>query len=274
MNVSNLQYEQFGDWLRACSQRSVTLGFADIEGIIGAKLPRSAMTHSAWWSNSLSHPLARVWLEAGWDVPREGLNWGRMEITLERSRTSGPAASASVADVPPLGQTAAGVDRGCAQADVPTDWRDLLDQATRFPIDVERDAGGTIKRFQPQGDYAGRDEVPLSRYGAGSFCSFRVPDGISRPGVYLIVTGDRLAYVGECQNFSQRFKTGYGQISPKNCYKGGQETNCRVNKLILKCAESAWAIDVHFLEAVEPEQRFSLETACIAAYAPPWNRKG
>jgi len=26
----------------------------------------------------------------------------------------------------------------------------------------------------------------------------------------------------------------------KNCYKGGQETNCRIDQLILKCTESGW----------------------------------
>ena len=35
-----------------------------------------------------------------------------------------------------------------------------------------------------------------------------------------IVTNDRLTYIGECQDFAQRFNTGYGQISPKNCFKG------------------------------------------------------
>ena len=25
---------------------------------------------------------------------------------------------------------------------------------------------------------------------------------------------------------------GYGNISPSNCFKGGQETNCRINALI------------------------------------------
>ena len=94
-------------------------------------------------------------------------------------------------------------------------------------------------------------------------------------GNYLtfdIVTNDRLAYIGECQDFSQRFNTGYGQISPKNCFKGGQETNCRINQLILKCAESGWSVDAYFIETADPADRFKLESAYIAAYSPAWNR--
>ena len=61
----------------------------------------------------------------------------------------------------------------------------------------------------------------------------------------------------------------YGQISPKDCYKGGQETNCRINQLILRCAESGWQTGVHFIET---PHRFALETALIQTHHPPWNR--
>jgi len=85
-------------------------------------------------------------------------------------------------------------------------------------------------------------------------------------------TNERLANVGECQDFARRFNTGYGQISPKNCYKGGQETSCRINQLILKCAESGWSIDVYFVETADAAGRFLLESAYIAAFSPAWNR--
>lgn len=267
MNVSNLQYERFGAWLRASTLGRVTLGFADIEQIIGAKLPASALSHNAWWSNSTSHPLARVWLEAGWEVPEEGLQWTRKEITLVRRR-SGEARPAEVDGTPQVGLADADVEPG-VRVTVSDDWHDLLPSARRVPIEPERDAAGNIRHFQPQNGYEGRDEVPLNRYGHGSFCRFRVPQDAKRAGVYLIVTDDRLAYVGECQDFSQRFNTGYGQISPKNCYKGGQETNCRINQLILKCAESGWQTDVYFIET---PHRFALETALVQTHRPPWNR--
>jgi len=96
-----------------------------------------------------------------------------------------------------------------------------------------------------------------------------VPANINKAGVYLIVANDTVAYVGECQNFSQRFNMGYGQISPKNCYVGGQETNCRVNQLIMKCVESGWTVAAYFIES---PTRAALESALVQAYKPPWNR--
>ena len=55
-------------------------------------------------------------------------------------------------------------------------------------------------------------------------------------------------------------------------HKGGQETNSRINQLILKCAESGWQIDVCFIETADHADRFALESACIAAFSPAWNR--
>ncbi|NLE60216.1 MAG: GIY-YIG nuclease family protein [Planctomycetes bacterium] len=268
MNVSSHQYERFGAWLRANTLGRVTLSFAEIEQITGAKLPASALSYSAWWSNSVSHPLARVWLEAGWEVPSEGLQWTRKEITLVRRRSE-EARSAGSSHAHQIDLADDVVHEPGARIAVSDDWHDLLPGARRVPIEPERDAAGNIRRFQPQNNYERRAETPLNRYGHGSFCRFRVPSDIKRAGVYLIVTDGRLAYVGECQDFSQRFNAGYGQISPKDCYKGGQETNCRINQLILRCAESGWQTGVHFIET---PHRFALETALIQTHHPPWNR--
>ena len=154
----------------------------------------------------------------------------------------------------------------------PDDWHELLATARHIPIEPERDADGSVHQYQPQGSYEKRDSVALNAYGKGSFCRFRVPTNLAQAGVYLIVTNDRLAYVGECQDFSQRFNTGYGQISPKNCYKGGQETNCRINQLILNCATPDGR------STSTSSRRRSRPTASRSsprtsrAYRPPWNR--
>ena len=63
--------DPLSDWLRAQRDRTeVTLGFADIEELIGGGLPVSAHQHPAWWSNEQEgrHVQARAWLEAGWRV--------------------------------------------------------------------------------------------------------------------------------------------------------------------------------------------------------------
>lgn len=156
-----------------------------------------------------------------------------------------------------------------APLSVPEDWRELVAGALCVRIEPDRDENGDVRRYQPQADYDNVEGLPLHRYGRGGFCRFRVPGKVHRAGVYFITVDERLAYVGECEDFSQRFNAGYGQISPRNCYRGGQETNCRVNQFILSCVEGGKIIEVHFLEA---EDRHAFERACISAYDPPWNK--
>lgn len=93
MNLRPQQYELFGEWLRSCQLERVTILFSEIEGIIGVSLPRSAFTHRTWWSNSPTHPLARAWLMAGWEVPRKGLDLQHQTVTLEKL--------SAIPDVPP-----------------------------------------------------------------------------------------------------------------------------------------------------------------------------
>jgi hypothetical protein len=48
---------------------------------------------------------------------------------------------------------------------------------------------------------------------------------------------------------SARFNAGYGNISPKNCFKGGQETNCRVNNLVHSAALAGERISTYRVAA-------------------------
>lgn len=244
------------------------IGFADIQGIIGAELPASALNHGAYWSNSPSHPLAKVWLTVGWRCPREGLSLGRKQVTLERCRPR-TSSEATVVD----GRPACDLQPSHAQVErvgVAANWRELVAQARVIPVALESTSDGVTRRFEPQGQYARRHEVELHRYGRGSFCRFSVPDNMHRPGVDFMVVGQRLAYVGRCEDFSRRFNHGYGRISPRNCYVGGQETKCRVNQLILGCADDGQPMKVYFIES---DDYVALESSCIAAYDPPWNRR-
>jgi hypothetical protein len=60
-------YEPISRFLARAKQRSISLTFDQIEGILRRPLPRSAYTHSAWWSNNTEgHSHARSWVEAGW----------------------------------------------------------------------------------------------------------------------------------------------------------------------------------------------------------------
>ena len=88
-----------------------------------------------------------------------------------------------------------------------------------------------ITEETPQSRYRNRKALPLNNYGRGPFCRFRVARGCRDSGVYIIASGATALYVGECQNLEDRYgSNGYGGISPRNCFRGGQETNCRINR--------------------------------------------
>jgi hypothetical protein len=141
-------------------------------------------------------------------------------------------------------------------------------------IQPDRDARGNVAEFAPQSEYAGGEHLALHKYGGGSFCRFRIDPGLGGPGVYVLTVNGSVAYVGECDDLSGRFNMGYGQISPRNCFRGGQETNCRINALILQSAQRAEKIDLWFLGSAGGERvdRKLVEAQLVAQLKPPWNR--
>jgi len=78
-------------------------------------------------------------------------------------------------------------------------------------------------------------------------------------------------YVGECVNLSSRYNNGYGNISPRNCYEGGQRTNCRINHLVYKAASDGRLIDLWFLKTARYK---TIESELINSLQPAWNRRG
>jgi hypothetical protein len=62
---------------------------------------------------------------------------------------------------------------------------------------------------------------------------------------------------------------GYGNISPRNCYVGGQPTNCRINSLILEMYKRGSQIELLFYET---RDRFNIERTLINELNPEWNR--
>ncbi|TPM41393.1 GIY-YIG nuclease family protein [Mesorhizobium sp. B2-3-4] len=126
-----------------------------------------------------------------------------------------------------------------------------------------------MQLFAPQDRYTKRDAYPLNHYGAGPFCKFKISNRINESGVYVFVIGDAVHYIGECANLSKRFNMGYGNISPKNCYKGGQETNCRVNNLVCEAATAGREIALWFLSTADYK---TIELTLRAANRTAWNR--
>jgi hypothetical protein len=67
------KYDPLHDFLAGMDPdtREITMGFNEVESIIGFILPQSAHKYREWWANPSSpndHPHAQSWLAAGWKV--------------------------------------------------------------------------------------------------------------------------------------------------------------------------------------------------------------
>jgi hypothetical protein len=65
MEASMSKYSPLGDFLRAQRRAEVPMTFAQIERLIGTKLPPSHRYRSWWSNNAFNSVMTKVWLEAG-----------------------------------------------------------------------------------------------------------------------------------------------------------------------------------------------------------------
>jgi hypothetical protein len=78
------KYDPLIEHLVGLRGNAVTITFAEVEEILGERLPASARTYQAWWANTEADPThtwARRWTEAGWraqvDLPAERVTFTR-----------------------------------------------------------------------------------------------------------------------------------------------------------------------------------------------------
>lgn len=134
----------------------------------------------------------------------------------------------------------------------------------------KKDKSGQIFEYDFQEDIAGMTDLHFSRYGKGPFCRFSIPNGyLGKSGIYFIFENNELRYIGECINLTTRFNLGYGMIEFRNCLHDGQQTNCRMNHLILESIKNHGKIFLYFYETSD---RKNLEKRLITDYHPSWNR--
>lgn len=62
------KYQALTEYLLAEEKTVISLRFADIEDILGFRLPNSAYTHRAYWSNTKTHSVSLSWLNAGFET--------------------------------------------------------------------------------------------------------------------------------------------------------------------------------------------------------------
>jgi hypothetical protein len=111
----------------------------------------------------------------------------------------------------------------------------------------------------------------LNEHGDNVFCDFSITStSLSRlKGVYSFTVGEKIKYFGRSHDpFEKRLNQGYGHISPKNCYRDGQSTNCHVNSLVAK-----YFTEVSFyVYPLDDDFRIdNLENLLINLYKPEWN---
>ena len=124
---------------------------------------------------------------------------------------------------------------------------------------------GIIKYPAPHVRYKNIKNLPLNEYGLKEFCKFKLQNAKEVCGVYAWVINDEVVYIGEAANFKKRFNSGYGNISPKNCFADGQITNCKMNNVVYETYKDGQQIDIYFFEtkdykAIEKELLISIDT--------------
>jgi hypothetical protein len=93
---ASLKYEPLKAYLRAQRGSLVRMSFAEIERVIGAKLPPSAASHRAWWSNNpLNNVMTKAWIDAGFESQQVDLSGRKLVFRRVpesgRSQKSAPA---------------------------------------------------------------------------------------------------------------------------------------------------------------------------------------
>lgn len=137
-------------------------------------------------------------------------------------------------------------------------------------IHPETGPNGLPKECMPQDRYANPKQLPLHRHGHGPFCRLVPPKLPTTSGVYAVTVGRCLVYVGIARkNLRQRWgPQNYASIQPRNCYKGGQPTNCKVNHRILLAVKEGYKVELWIHETRGPRD---LEERLIGELDPPWN---
>ena len=92
------KYDPLAEFLRKQPTNQVRMTFAEIERIVGVKLPPSAHHQRAWWSNNASNNvMTKVWLAAGFrseqvDLEARKLTFRRVE-NASKGASRAPAAT-------------------------------------------------------------------------------------------------------------------------------------------------------------------------------------
>lgn len=86
------KYEPLTEFLKQQTGSEVRMSFAQIERVIGSKLPPVAQRHRAWWSNSpTNNVMTKAWLEAGFRSEQVDMESGRLVFRRDEQDQPSPA---------------------------------------------------------------------------------------------------------------------------------------------------------------------------------------
>ena len=105
------------------------------------------------------------------------------------------------------------------------------------------------------------------------FCNFKLEEAKDTDhGVYIWFLDNIMIYIGKTKNLKDRFNRGYGRITLRNIFKGGQSTNCKMNRVVLKNEKSKGNnIEIYFCETKDNGEY--LEKQLLEKYKTQYNEK-
>ena len=145
-------------------------------------------------------------------------------------------------------------------------------------IELKIDKFGIPLEYHPAERHESKRSLQLNAHGDKSFCHFVLKpqkgsgSRLYHAGVYAIA-GTSVKYIGRTNSsLNQRFN-GYGSIQPRNCYEGGQSTNCRINNRVLEDSKAGEMLWVYFHETEQPNdlEAYLLNSLVTTGQRPPWN---
>ena len=139
-------------------------------------------------------------------------------------------------------------------------------------IEPKKDSEGKCIERRPSSRYAKKHIRKLHGY-PEPFCDFSIDKKFTKnSGVYLFVVDRKTKYVGITKRKLRERIMEYGHISGIHCYKNGRETNCRINKKIMDCANKGEVVKLYFLELKNEKQMEDFEEKIKSEIKPPWNK--
>ena len=277
--MSNSKYDFEALVAKLNDADSVTMKFEELRELLGSWTD-SAEKHQAWWSGKdRQHlqPLFVAGYKARPDLKNKEVTFVKVSGTTARSNSGVKSCSAPKCNKKNCNNNKQLADENMKKVKVETVGNQKILTVTNendkeqvfvfeFVDDIrpERDQNGIIEYAPKEEYYNNRKDRPLNKHGKGPFCTFSIANAPAESGVYLWIiqnpvepiteNNENIIYIGETENFKKRFGEGnYGRISPRNCYKGGQSTNCKMNHMVW-CESKRNTISIYFYATPHHEE--------------------